>query len=77
LGYVPITITHVPNYKRPELFRKVNGKWEQINQEFYGNDYWQLEYNANNGNWDITYNINLDSFNEKRQSVEFKFVGSN
>jgi len=72
-GYVPLTITNVENFESPSLYKKVNGNWQKVNQAFYGNDFWQTEYNASNGTWDITYNINLDSPDDKKQKVEFKF----
>lgn len=72
-GYVPITITNVSNYSNPALYHKVNGSWQKINQSVYGNDFWQADYNALTGKWDITYNVNLDSPNDARQTVEFKF----
>jgi len=73
LGFVPLTITNVGDYQNLKLFHKVKGKWEQVNQEVHGNDFWQTEYNALNGTWDITYNINLDTPNDKRKLMEFKF----
>ncbi|MEP1486830.1 MAG: hypothetical protein ABJK28_00225 [Algibacter sp.] len=76
LGYVPLTITNVPNYKTPELFRKENGKWKKVNQEIHGNDFWQTEYNAINQTWDISFNINLDSPNDTKQTLDFKFVAN-
>jgi hypothetical protein len=75
-GYVPLTIANVGNYQNPTLFRKVNGKWQKVNQAVYGNDFWQTEYNAVNNAWDITFNVNLDSPNDERQTVEFKFESS-
>ncbi len=74
-GYVPITITNVQNYQNPALYKKTNGSWVQVDQSFYGNDYWQTEYNSVTGKWEITYNVNLDSPNDTKQMVEFKFVG--
>jgi hypothetical protein len=75
-GYVPLKIANVSNYENPALFRKVNGNWQQENQAVYGNDFWQTEYNAVNNSWDITFNVNLDSPNDERQTVEFKFESS-
>ena len=66
-------ITNVGDYQNPKLFRKINGKWEQVNQEVHGSDFWQTEFNATNGTWDITYNVNLDSEKDERQEAEFKF----
>jgi hypothetical protein len=73
LGYVPLTITDIPDYKNPELFQKINRKWEKVNQEVHGNDFWQTEFDALSGTWDITYNINLDTPNDIRQTIEYRF----
>jgi hypothetical protein len=73
LGYVPLIITNVLDYQNPKLFQKVKGKWEQINQEVHGNDFWQAEFDASTGTWDITYNLDLDSENDDRLNREFKF----
>jgi len=72
-GYVPLTITNVSDYTKPALYQKVNGSWQKINQSFYGNDFWQTDYNASTGKWDITYNVNLDSPNDVRQTLDFRF----
>ncbi len=73
IGYVPLTISNVGSYRNPELYRKVDSKWEKVDQSVYGNDFWQTEYNSSRGNWDITYNINLDSPGDAMQTVEYKF----
>lgn len=72
-GYVPLTITGVNNYRDPRLYRKVDGSWQRIDQSFHGNDFWQTEYNSSSETWDITYNINLDSKDDKRKKVDFRF----
>jgi hypothetical protein len=72
-GYVPLTITNIGDYSKPALYQKVNGIWQKINQSVYGNDFWQTDYNASTGKWDITYNVNLDSPNDVRQTLEFRF----
>jgi hypothetical protein len=63
----------VSTYLNPQLFRKVKGRWQKVDQQVHGNDFWQTEYNAADGTWDITYNINLDTPNDERQTTEFKF----
>ena len=72
-GYVPLTIINVSSYQNPGLFKRVNGQWQKINQEVHGNDFWQTEFNSSTGTWDITYNVNLDSPDDKPQIVELKF----
>jgi len=76
IGYVPLTLTNVESYKKPILYVKKDKHWKKVNQEVYGNDFWQTEFNAENGTWDITFNVNLDTPNDLRQTTEFKFVGT-
>jgi hypothetical protein len=73
LGYVPLTISNVSTYRDPELFRKVNGRWQKVDQQVHGNDFWQTEYDAKSGTWDITFNVNLDTPNDERQTTAFRF----
>lgn len=72
-GYIPLTFTGLSGYKGFELFQKTNAGWERIDQSVYGNDFWQTDYNAVAGKWEITYNINLDSPGDARQTREFTF----
>jgi len=74
LGYVPITIGNLTTYRNPELYRKVNGRWQKIDQHFHGKDFWQAEYNASNCTWEITFNVDMDSPDDARQTVEYKFT---
>jgi hypothetical protein len=75
LGYVPLTITNISDYRNPSLFRKVDGEWNRVDQSVHGSDYWQTEYDDASDTWDITYNINLDTPDDRRKTVEFKFIG--
>ena len=72
-GYVPLTITGVKHYQNPQLFRKVDGVWDQVDQSVHGSDFWQTEYVASNGTWDISFNLNLDTPGDERQIKEFRF----
>jgi hypothetical protein len=61
------------SYLNPVLLQKVNGYWQKINQAVYGNDFWQTDYNTSTQSWDITFNVNLDTPNDVKQTVEYKF----
>ena len=73
LGYVPLTISNVKSYRNPELFRKVKGRWHKVDQQVHGNDFWQTDYDAETGTWDITYNVDLDTPGDEKRKVEFRF----
>ena len=72
-GYVPLTITNVGEYRNPQLYQKLDDTWQKIDQSVHGNDFWQTEYRASTGTWDITYNVNLDTPGDKKEEKEFKF----
>jgi hypothetical protein len=72
-GYVPLTITGLTFYREPKLFIKEDGEWKEIDQGKYGKDFWQTDYNAATERWEVTYNVNLDSPDDKVREKEFKF----
>lgn len=78
LGYVPITIRQLSTYKKPVLYIKKGKQWEQIDQSTINNDYWQTDFDSSSATWEITYNINMDSQDDKVIERELKFeIGEN
>ncbi len=57
LGYLPITIKGLPTYKGYKLQVEKNGAWVDIDQSVKGNDFWQTYYNANTGEYSLTFNV--------------------
>ncbi len=68
LGCVPFTFTGLTDYRSPLLEENVNGVWTPLNQAVHGNDFWQCDYNAEAGTWEITFTVKLDGADY--QSVE-------
>ena len=56
IGYVPMTFTGLKHYRDFELL--VDGK--AVNQSVHGNDFWQTDYDAVQGRWQLTYNLLRD-----------------
>nr|BDG62584.1 fucoidanase [Flavobacterium sp.] len=61
IGYVPITITGIKDYKKFNINIYKNGKKINVNQEVHGKDYWQTDYNSTTRTWDITFSMPLDN----------------
>ena len=59
-NYVPIVFTHVDSILNPKLWRRVNNCWELIDQANWGRDFWQTDYNAELGKFEVTYNVKHD-----------------
>lgn len=57
ISYIPITFTGVPSYSGYRLEALKDGQWEQIEQAYLGNDYWQTYYNAQDGSYELTFNV--------------------
>lgn len=64
LGSVPVTLTDLSDYRDPVIEEKVGELWVRIDQAVHGNDFWQTDFNAERGAWEVTYNLNLDGTND-------------
>lgn len=72
VGFVPLTITGLSDYKNPVLEESVNGQWVVIDQSVHGEDFWQANYWK--GTWEITYNVDLDTVSDARTTRVFRFA---
>ena len=63
LGFAPVTFTGLSGYQAPLLEERVAGVWQILDQAVNGNDFWQCDYNAETGTWEITFNLRLDGTN--------------
>ena len=74
LGYAPITLAGLGDYRRPVLqLRQPGGDWKTIDQSDHGSDFWQADYDPATRTWDITYTIPLDTPDDRRTRHEFRF----
>jgi hypothetical protein len=80
LGAVPVTFTGLTDYRYPVLEQKVGDTWQKIDQSVAGNDFWQCDFNAATGTWEITFTIlpdgpyqNVESLIQEPRTREFRF----
>lgn len=73
IGYLPITFTGLNDYKDYELWQCINNSQKLVNQNVHGSDFWQTDFNPENRTWIITYNILLDTPNDKPHTTRFAF----
>ena len=73
MGYVPVTIKGLSDYRNPALYQKEGNKWIMVDQSRYGNDFWQTTFDNDTGTFNITYNVNLDSNTGISTIKEYKF----
>jgi hypothetical protein len=74
LGYVPVTIAGLSGYRGPVLeLHEAGGDWKAVDQADWGKDFWQTDYDAAAGTWQVTYSVPLDSPDDKRVTRGFRF----
>lgn len=57
VGYVPVTIAGLHDYRGWRLQKEENGCWKNVDQSVHGNDYWQCLYDGEFDSYELTYNI--------------------
>lgn len=73
LGYVPVTISGIPDYRHPVLEVKENETWIPVDQAVHGDDFWQTDYDTQTGSWQVTYSTPMDTPGDRRVSRAFRF----
>jgi len=73
LGYVPVTLAGLKNYRNPVLEMLDGDRWVKIDQSVHGNDFWQTDYDALTRTWEVTYSIPMDSESDRRAARDFRF----
>jgi len=73
LGYVPVTISGLSDYRNPVLEVKQNDTWIPVDQAVHGNDYWQTDYDRHTCTWEVTYSTPMDTPGDHRVSRAFRF----
>jgi Secretion system C-terminal sorting domain len=74
-GYVPVVFKGLTNITDPKLWRVKNNAWELIDQTNAGKDFWQTEYDAEAGAFELIYNVNQDITNDATATIKY-YLGS-
>ena len=64
VGYVPIRFEGLDSAHGYELYQRINGQDQKLDQGVHGNDFWQTDYDAQSKTYKITYNLPLDGLAE-------------
>ena len=60
IGYVPVTLTGLTNYRSPLLEEYSGGAWGALDATTGGGNAWQADYEPESGTWQLTINARLD-----------------
>jgi hypothetical protein len=72
IGYVPLTIAGLRDYRRCVLEHRTPAGWVAVDQSVHGHDFWQTDYDAQSGLWDLTLNVCLDRTEPTPQGQAFR-----
>ncbi len=61
IGYVPITLTGISDYRSPLLEEYKGSAWVALDSTTGGGNAWQADYEPESGTWQLTINVRLDS----------------
>ncbi len=74
LGYLPVTFAGLKDYRLPVLEEGLpGGEWRVVDQSVHGSDFWQTNYEAETGAWQVTYTLPLDTPGDERLTRRFRF----
>ncbi len=73
VGFVPVTFAGLPSPRELVLTMVKYGRETRVDQAVHGNDYWQTVFDPVRQTWTVTYNVPLDSPEDKPQTVELRF----
>lgn len=60
IGYVPVTLTGLTDYRSPLLEEYSGGAWGALDATTSGSNAWQADYEPESGTWQLTINVRLD-----------------
>ncbi len=60
IGYMPITLTGLTDYRSPLLEENSGGAWVALGATTGGGNAWQADYEPESGTWQLTINVRLD-----------------
>lgn len=60
-SYVPLIFKGLTEVSDPKLWKSDGSNcWQQVDQSVHGKDFWQADYQARSGTFDLVYNVNQD-----------------
>lgn len=73
IGYVPVTFSGLNSHDGWELVRLDSGEEHVVDQSLHGNDFWQTNYDPVSQEWSRTYNVLLDTPDDRVLTASFVF----
>ena len=72
LGFVPITFSHLSSYRGYELWQNDGRGRRRVDQAFHGHDFWQTDFDPISRTWSLTYNVSVDTNDNRPARVRLE-----
>jgi len=73
LGFVPVTIAGLTDYREPILEVREGDAWKIVDQTVHGRDFWQCDVDPQTRTYQITYSVSSDPLDDKRLPRRYHF----
>jgi len=73
LGFLPVTIAGLTDYREPLLEVREADAWKPVDQTVYGKDFWQCDVDPQTRTYQVTYSIGSDTPADKRVPRQYRF----
>jgi hypothetical protein len=73
LGYVPVTFGRLSSYRDYELWFVVGQGPRRVDQAIHGRDFWQTDFDPTSRTWSLTYNVPVDTKDDRPGRVRLVF----
>ena len=73
LAYVPFTFRGVADPAKARIYEIVDDRPMLVDQSDHGGDFWQVEYRPESKNYEVTFNLLLDSRGGAQDRRRFVF----
>jgi hypothetical protein len=73
LGFVPVTIAGLTDYREPILEVREGDVRKIVDQTVHGKDFWQCDMDPQTRTYQITYSIRSDTLDDKRVPRRYRF----
>jgi hypothetical protein len=74
VAYVPVTFRGLTDYRGWRLAYQEGSDWKAIDQAVHGKDFWQADFDPVSRCWELTYNLPLDTPEDRRETRVFRLV---
>ena len=72
LGYVPVTFSRLSSYRGYELWRDDGQGPRRVDQAIHGRDFWQTDFDPNSKTWSLSYNVPVDTDDDRPGRVRLE-----